>query len=518
MTTLVHTRQPLQVLSMSNSSKRGRSQRTSSYDEQDGDFQFTRAKPKKARTAQSAPIPEEPEFVPVVAVKKTTRPRQSAKTTAREGLPPSPPRQPAPQRTSKRKSDQITRDVAPAEERQQSPPSPPPVATQTKKSRRKPPRTLPAEDDEEDSRPKTTRQLTRRGPKPEARQEEVLDEEHDDVEQVHAVDRDATPEATTKAKGKKIALPFADTPVINRNKEMRKQTGGGRRSSLGMRGRRASSLIENGNNAIPHRAVEPAQFYKHISSDGLTEPRRMKQLLTWCAERALAEKPPLGSANANAVHGARAIQDQLLKDFASKSEFSDWFAREEVEKPPPIVKPNPRNLEHDAKIAELEARLQRLRAEKKTWQAIKAAPIDQSPLFPSASSTTAGEVATSNRSQAVTLPLPEASLLDADESRMLEALVAPTSSSQPMSTSQVRSRLQILQQSLEFKIDHLADSVHKVEQRVITAGRQADKVLGLSAARLKERAERERGSAGTREMPVMEVLRSLGRILPEGGG
>ncbi|KXJ90831.1 kinetochore-associated protein Dsn1/Mis13 [Microdochium bolleyi] len=337
------------------------------------------------------------------------------------------------------------------------------------------------------------------------------------VEQVDAVDRDQTPEATTKAKGKKIALPFADTPVINRNKEMRKQTGGGRRSSLGMRGRRASSLIENGNNAIPHRAVEAAQFYKHISSDGLTEPRRMKQLLTWCAERALAEKPPLGSSNANAIHGARAIQDQLMKDFASKSEFSDWFAREEVERPPPIVKPNPRNLEHDEKIAELEARLQRLRAAKKMWQAIKAAPIPQSPLFPAAS--TAEEATISNRSQqAVTLPLPDSSLLETDESKMLEVLVTPPSSAVSLSTSQLRSRLQILQQSLEFKIDQLADSVHKVEQRVLTAGRQADKVLALSATRLKERAERERGSAGTREMPVMEVLRSLGRILPEGGG
>ena len=45
----------------------------------------------------------------------------------------------------------------------------------------------------------------------------------------------------------KIALPFADTPIIRRNKEMRKgvQTGS-RRSSLGNRGRRASSLIESG--------------------------------------------------------------------------------------------------------------------------------------------------------------------------------------------------------------------------------------------------------------------------------
>ena len=45
----------------------------------------------------------------------------------------------------------------------------------------------------------------------------------------------------------KIALPFADTPIIRRNKEMRKGGGdGSRRSSLGMRGRRASSLIDGG--------------------------------------------------------------------------------------------------------------------------------------------------------------------------------------------------------------------------------------------------------------------------------
>ena len=45
----------------------------------------------------------------------------------------------------------------------------------------------------------------------------------------------------------KIALPFADTPVIRRNKEMRKGVENGyRRSSLGNRGRRASSLIDGG--------------------------------------------------------------------------------------------------------------------------------------------------------------------------------------------------------------------------------------------------------------------------------
>ena len=106
-----------------------------------------------------------------------------------------------------------------------------------------------------------------------------------------------------------IALPTSDTPVINRNKEMRRKgaaaAGGGRRSSLGMRGRRASSLIESGHSAIPHREVDASQFYKHIEADGLTEPRRMKQLLTWCGERALIEKPPLGSLNSNDILGGK---------------------------------------------------------------------------------------------------------------------------------------------------------------------------------------------------------------------
>jgi len=43
--------------------------------------------------------------------------------------------------------------------------------------------------------------------------------------------------------------------------------------------------------ALPHQEVEIPDFYKHIESDGLPEPRRMRQLLTWCATRALDAKP-----------------------------------------------------------------------------------------------------------------------------------------------------------------------------------------------------------------------------------
>jgi kinetochore protein Mis13/DSN1 len=62
----------------------------------------------------------------------------------------------------------------------------------------------------------------------------------------------------------RIMLPFADTPVITRNKEMRKgNKDGNRRSSTGLRGRRASSLIDSGqsNGGFRHSRAED-RIYK----------------------------------------------------------------------------------------------------------------------------------------------------------------------------------------------------------------------------------------------------------------
>lgn len=99
-----------------------------------------------------------------------------------------------------------------------------------------------------------------------------------------------------------IALPTSDTPVNARNKEMRKKAAEGtspsstsnRRSSLDTRGRRASSLMESGQPAMPHRDVDAREFYKHISPRALLEPQRMRQLLVWCSRRAMPEKVPQG--------------------------------------------------------------------------------------------------------------------------------------------------------------------------------------------------------------------------------
>lgn len=146
-----------------------------------------------------------------------------------------------------------------------------------------------------------------------------------------------------------------------------------------------------------------------------------------------------------------------------------------------------------------------MQEEKKAWLAIRKPPPEQPALF------------TPQEKEAETITLPDFDLLDPDEGRIRGFLVDETNSFASI-RSQTQARLRHIQSSLEFEVDQLADNVHKLEQRVKVAGKEADRVLSLSAVRLREREERERQSAGTKDMPIMEVLRSLSSILPEGGG
>ncbi|KAK3684915.1 Mis12-Mtw1 protein family-domain-containing protein [Podospora appendiculata] len=493
MTTIVRTRQPLTILSMSNQTERRYSKRLAeTYDDQDGDFMFTRGS-KRVKTIAPEPEPEpEPTPAPLPPRRSVGRPPKAARKRAPSPPPPPPPAQiestgPTTRRRSKRQSS-LNAAPPPLAPLPQIDELPAPKARKPRKPRE------PAEKKQQQKEPPRTNgtRASRGGEPPNFVAGTPRDE-----------DRGMNQEDSFESR--QIALPFSDTPIINRNKDMRKKGGanGSRRSSLGMRGRRASSLIDNGHSAIPHREVDASEFYKHIESEGLSEPRRMKQLLTWCGERALSEKPPHGSHGSSAVLGARAIQDQLLKDFGSRSEFSDWFSREDAPKPPVILTPNPRNIEHQEKIAQLEAKIQRLKEEKKAWQSLAKPLPEVEPLYP-----------TDDPAKA---PLPDESLLDPEEAQMLASLTNPETAFGAL-RRRTRARLQTLQTSLEFKVDHLADSVHKLDQRAVTASREADLVLAMSATRLKEREQKDKTAAGTRDMPTMEVLRSLGRILPEGDG
>lgn len=281
--------------------------------EQDDDFQFVR-KSKKAKTEDPQPVAlpvrksgrgRPPSAATVAARERTAResiagdedveliattttttkkPSSSSSSSSsrrkasNDALQDEPPAK-ASKRGARKSARLSNEDAAPEEQQQQQQQRPPPSRTNgasSSQSRTK-----------KTSKPKAQPQP----PPPPVIQEE---EEEEDMSMAESPVHEA--EAT------KIALPMSDTPIINRNKEMRKKGGNGnRRSSLGSRGRRASSLIENGQAAIPHREVATSAFYKHIEAD-LLEPRRMKQLLIWCGERALSAKPR-GTLNSGAVLG-----------------------------------------------------------------------------------------------------------------------------------------------------------------------------------------------------------------------
>ncbi|XMA07802.1 hypothetical protein WAI453_000593 [Rhynchosporium graminicola] len=449
-------------------SGRRRSKRLAAYDEEDGDFVFTRGA-KKVKTASAQPEPA-PTPAPIPSAKRVRKPKDVKEVEERDDETTTTSKQPRGRKMSfsTPKLDKDTLVVA---------------------KKRKITHTSTGKAQTEDINGKKTRN----------------DSAHDDSIGLVGELAASQPEGSVVEHSKQstlIALPFSDTPVINRNKELRKKggNGGARRSSLGLRGRRASSLIDNGHSAIPHREVESSEFYKHIEAEGLSEPRRMKQLLTWTGERCMGEKPSHGDPNIGAVLAARMIQESLLKDFANKSEFSDWFNREESAPTKVVKTPNPRNIELEENLGGLEERIKLLRQERDQWKSFSKPPPSLPPITPE----DAPELVPS---------LIDASLLTPEQA----AILAEVNSASALEIrKQASERIQALHSDLEFKVDQFSDGVHKVEQYEQTVKRVADKILALSAVRLDERDRREKEEIGTRDLPMQEVLRSLSRILPEG--
>ncbi|KAG9523714.1 P-loop containing nucleoside triphosphate hydrolase protein, partial [Aureobasidium melanogenum] len=321
----------------------------------------------------------------------------------------------------------------------------------------------------------------------------------------------------------KIPLPFGETPVLRRNKEMRKLSAEkSRRSSSGMRGRRASSLIEAGSSrAVPHSQVETNEFYKHISQD-LVEPKRMRQLLLWCGHRALPEKSGGGqmdAAETAAMHAARVIQEELLNEFSSRNNLSYWYDREDATPTVLVKKPNPRNIQNAEKLQQLEAELARLQEEKRAWDDLLSSTA---PPIPSAE-----DIDAEASSQAQLDISPQAinpALLDPSQADLLQTLLSGisfnSSSSEPSTSAQTstlettKSRVGTIASTLEFKIDKLADGAHKLEQYRAGAQRLADHVLAVGAEKLEERDKsvREKTSNGSSgQVDALDRLRGLSR-------
>ncbi|KAJ5153474.1 uncharacterized protein N7482_009952 [Penicillium canariense] len=281
--------------------------------------------------------------------------------------------------------------------------------------------------------------------------------------------------------GIKVALPMADTPVIQRNKD---------------------DLIDSGtSNALPHREVSTSDFYKHIADEGLPEPRRMRQLLIWCATRALGDKPSGShSEDQSARLAARVIQDELLKDFSSNSDLSNWFSREEVGPPTVIVKkPNPRNIQNTDKIKELEAHIQKLQRERHALNALLKQPaitrIDAGPPKKSP------KKSPRSKRQPEKSPCDEIdpSLLDPSQQAIYAFLnpfpsaspstpknTAP-STQPPMTPSTVSTRLSRITTGLAPTLDAFAAGIHDIELYRSSADAVSSRILRICAQRLEER-------------------------------
>ncbi|CAK3885587.1 Kinetochore mis13 [Lecanosticta acicola] len=305
-----------------------------------------------------------------------------------------------------------------------------------------------------------------------------------------------------------ISLPFADTPIIKRNKEMRKTSAeGSRRSSAGMRGKRASSLIDEGRGqALPHEEVPASEFFKHISAD-LTENRRMRCLLGWCGSRALPPKPDPPKDNTaqarvdfQALQAARIIQDELSQELMTNGTLSDWFSRDESAPPqiPLRKKPNPRNVTNAAKADELERELERLKKERAEWDELEQA----------AGAASASSEDQPNAEGEVSTLRPD--VLDSPQRAIYEQL---QSSEADLSTDpeRIQQRLRTISDDLEFALDQFAHGVHALSTTRETAEKVAERSLADAANALEERQKQRAGSG--KPVDQMDALRGLARVL-----
>ncbi|KAK8241865.1 kinetochore protein-like protein Mis13 [Phyllosticta capitalensis] len=545
---------------------KGRSAKSAaSYEEDDDGFTFSRGRSRKtAKKPTTAPVQEEPEPEPepASAPPKVTKPAKAAPTKPTKPAPSEPAKKP---KTTKKSlaaiAPAVADEIEPGPKRRRSarlsgdhvPQSQAPAAVATPAAE-KPKRTR-----------KSIAEKETRTPKGRAEEDEGL---------ALVGPNGAQPQSDQPSReGTKIALPFADTPIIKRNKELRKGGGSGhRRSSTGLRGRRASSLIDSGtSNAVPHAEVATEEFYKLIE-DSLPEPRRMKQLLVWCGTRALPEKPSGDVPDSSAIMAARAIQQELLQDFASKSEMSNWFDREDVEPTTVVKKPNPRNVDNAKRLEELEAEVKRLEEEKKSWEKLLKKPEALS----SGDAEALPDAPPADPASATSLDTINAALLDPEQAKILEQLrgltlnlgpatTSTASSSKPTDTSDpstskpessdeppkaasgapdadpstisqdpaaaapaptavpsqqrqsdIHTRLQTITTSLPAQTDLFADGVHKLAQYRAAADRVADAVLASAAQRLEQRDKEARERAGTTNVGSFDVLRGLAGVLSGG--
>ncbi|KAK9459892.1 Mis12-Mtw1 protein family-domain-containing protein [Lipomyces oligophaga] len=296
---------------------------------------------------------------------------------------------------------------------------------------------------------------------------------------------------TTDSHTTTISLPLTDTPMIRRNQQLR-QHGNSRRSSLGMRGKRASS-ISSGLVAVPHSDIPVEDFYKHLDAD-LSDPHRMKQLLTWCGQRSLDEmkQKDQQSKNTNsktilspAADIARTIQEELLKDITAGRISVSWWGRPDEDEV--LTKPNPQNIANKAKVDEFKERLESLKVEKLAWEEMERS---------------GPSISTRTTDMDVSLLLPkEASFLSHEASKELSEV----------DEAKKLKALELRLNDVEVDVDTVRHSVNQIRGLSMASEKYADNIIKRATGALASGEAEAQRQAGTDKLDIREVLRSLSK-------
>lgn len=164
-----------------------------------------------------------------------------------------------------------------------------------------------------------------------------------------------------------IQIYEQETPMIQKNKQFRKQ----KRSSIGLRGKRVSTSLNN-LCPSPHTSVPPSSYYTLIDNES-SDPMRMRQLLLWCCLKT-SESFPSKSYQSGSDDIIRAVQQQVLEGLTSKEVNTSWYSR--VDEPSMNLGEHPMNLENAKKIKEFEAKMAqyfiliRYKGERQEWHDI----------------------------------------------------------------------------------------------------------------------------------------------------
>ncbi|CDK27756.1 unnamed protein product [Kuraishia capsulata CBS 1993] len=165
-------------------------------------------------------------------------------------------------------------------------------------------------------------------------------------------------------------IPIEFSPLKKKTPEK------GRRSSLGKRGKRVSS-IGNGFVAVPHDDVLVEDFYKHFDESS-PEPHKMRQLLTWNAKRVMRQHSTqhFDPQMFDAWQIATQIKEMIIRDFEEGNIETSWLNRSDegylkkvMDTTRPIrLSPNEVNVTNRRNMDILESKMRLLRAEEKQWQ------------------------------------------------------------------------------------------------------------------------------------------------------